>query len=151
MEYNYGQMTEYSAKVGSRKKQRTIIVGEKFLFNKNYNMNEKFVYQALDMYHNMAVGGCFPSQEQLAEQLGISKRTLINTLKSMEEKGMVHIISCRWKDSKIPCNNFYIINEPEDDTGEFKKENFYGWTVKCPNKKALVYKDENKNLKHMWL
>ena len=151
MENIYGQRSGNSAKVGQKKKQRTIIVGEKFLFNPNYNMTEKFVYQALDMYHNNAVGGSFPSQEALAEQLGISKRTLINTLKSMEEKGMVYIISCRWQNTKIPANNFYVINTPEDDTGLFNKENFKGWKLICPNKKALVSIDEHKNLNHEWL
>lgn len=149
---NYGQVTPYSAKVGEKKKARTIYVNEHFLFNPEYTITEKILYQSLDMYHNKAIGGAFPKQEELAEQLGVSSRTIRNTLKTMEEKGMVYVIACKWKNSNTSANNFYVLNEPDEQTGKFNKENFKGWQLICPNKKALVYVDKDtKTLKHEWL
>lgn len=152
MDYiNFDQISQESVKVGGKPKARSIFVYEGFLLNPNYTMAEKMIYQVLDMYHNKGVGGCFPSQEQMCTQLGISKPTLIKTLKSMEEKGMIYVIKCKWKNSNIQAHNFYVINEPDEKTGEFDSSALMGWKARTPKKKALVYKDDTTGLwKYEW-
>lgn len=145
-----GEMFSESVKV-EKPKARSIFVYEGFILNKNYSMAEKLLYQILDMYHNKGMGGAFPSQDEMCKQLGVSKPTLLKTLKSMQEKNMILVINCFWKNNNKQAHNFYVLNEPDEMTGEFDKNALALWRARCPNKKALVFKGEHKGLwKYEW-
>lgn len=146
----YEEIFSESFKV-EKPKARSIFVYEGFILNKTYTMAEKLLYQILDMYHNKGMGGAYPAQDEMCKQLGVSKPTLLKTLKSMQEKNMILVINCFWKNNNKQAHNFYVLNSPDERTGEFDGDALTLWKARCPNKKALVSKCEHKGLwKYEW-
>ena len=81
----------------------------------------------------------------ILETQGMSERTLIRTLKSMEEKNMIFILKRKWYDSGKQTSNLYFFNDYNKTTGEFYENGLDELYKKFPKKKALayIYKDSS--------
>ena len=64
---------------------------------------------------------CYPSHSTLAENLGINRRTVIRTLKSLEEKGAIIVIKRKFQSNR-KTSNLYILADIDNNTGEFIKD-----------------------------
>ena len=91
-------------------------------------------------------GICWPSQDTIAEQCEISKRTVVSTIKKLEEMGIIAI------EKKCKNGNKYLINlksekiaplETEVQNLHSKSENsaLFIRTYKEPTKKKYIKKD----------
>ena len=107
--------------------------------------NEMKLWLYLKSLENTQIKGAFPSMPTILETQDMSERTLIRTLKSMEEKNMIFILKRKWKDSGKQTSNLYFFNDYNKQTGEFYENGFDELKKRFPKKKALAiqYKDNS--------
>ena len=102
------------------RKTKFIQIENNFINNPNYNIYEKLVYMSLCTYA-FQKNNCYPSHSTLAENLGVSKITIIRNLKSLEDKGAIIIIK-RKMQSNRKISNLYVLSEIDSNTGEFIRD-----------------------------
>ena len=102
------------------RKTKFIQIENNFINNPNYTTVEKLIYMSLCTYA-FQKNNCYPSHSTLAENLGVSKITIIRNLKSLEDKGAIIIIK-RKMQSKRKISNLYVLSEIDSNTGEFIRD-----------------------------
>ena len=102
------------------RKTKFIQIENNFINNPNYNIYEKLVYMSLCTYA-FQKNNCYPSHSTLAENLGINRRTVIRTLKSLEEKDAIIVIKRKFQSNR-KTSNLYILADIDNNTGEFIKD-----------------------------
>lgn len=117
---NREELKKQIAEGGVLKKSYFVQVENSFILNPKYTVTEKMMYQALCTFAGKDVS-CFPSQLLLAASLGISRTTVNQTLKSLEEKGGLIKVSQKTETNrKTAC--LYILAEIDKKTGDFDPE-----------------------------
>lgn len=105
-----------------------------FMKSKLFNGNEKIVFLMLKMFADFTLDNdgttdeVYPSQSTLAEYLGWSRKTVLNTLKKLEQKGVVTSKSQGYNMAKIYEFSDYACIWESQTQEELAKN------VKCPNK-----------------
>ena len=102
------------------RKTKFIQIENNFINNPNYTTVEKLIYMSLCTYA-FQKNNCYPSHSTLAENLGINRRTIIRTIKSLEEKGAIIVIKRKFQSNR-KTSNLYILSDIDDNTGEFIKD-----------------------------
>ena len=102
------------------RKTKFIQIENNFINNPNYTTVEKLIYMSLCTYA-FQKNNCYPSHSTLAENLGINRRTVIRTLKSLEEKGAIIVIKRKFQSNR-KTSNLYILADIDNNTGEFIKD-----------------------------
>ena len=102
------------------KKNKFIQIENSFINNSQYSIYEKMVYMSLCTYA-FQKNNCYPSHSTLAENLGINRRTIIRTIKSLEEKGAIIVIKRKFQSNR-KTSNLYILADIDGNTGEFIKD-----------------------------
>lgn len=90
----------------------------------------KIVLYWLADHHNGETGDCFPSHKRLAECCEMTRQSIINNLKILEEKNLINIIS-RFRENGSHTSNIYQLllidsdkdNEVVKNLDEGSKEN----------------------------
>ena len=116
------------------RKEKYITIESSFINNPKYTPIEKAVFNSLCTYA-YGKGTCFPGQNGLAENLGITKRTVINTLNSLKEKGGILVMK-QYTESNRQTVNMYFLADIDSKTGDFIREslNTYEELTKEPKK-----------------
>ena len=113
---------------------------------KGLNINEKMVYLTL-----WSMAGeksyAFPSGKKICEELGISRNTLLRTLKSLEEKGCIYTIYQYDKETDRQLSNLYYVIEWIANESRFNDEHFELLKRLYPTKKRYLDYDEITNLR----
>lgn len=99
------------------RKIKYVTIENSFLNNPKYTPIEKAVFNSLCTYA-YGKGICFPGQNTLAENLGISRRSVISTLKSLEQKGGLLILK-QITENKRKTVNTYFLADIDQATGNF--------------------------------
>ena len=102
------------------RKTKFIQIENNFINNPNYTTVEKLIYMSLCTYA-FQKNNCYPSHSTLAENLGINRRTVIRTLKSLEDKGAIIVIKRKFQSNR-KTSNLYILADIDNNTGEFIKD-----------------------------
>lgn len=88
-----------------------------FINNPRYTVYEKMVYLNLCTYagrHTM----CFPSQETIAKDLGITRMMTSKVLKKLQELGGIYIVN-QVKENGRKTSNLYFLADIDQVTGDF--------------------------------
>ncbi len=97
---------------GKRRKDGFIIADNEFLLSSGLSPNEKVLYLILDVYANKDKQ-CFPSLNTLMGAMNATKPTVIKTLDSLIEKGLL-IKETRFKSNNEKTSNLYTLRDFED-------------------------------------
>lgn len=90
-----------------------------FTRNINLNIYEKMIYIYLWGFAGNSQYG-YPGMARISRELGITKPTIIKTLKSLEEKNGLYIINRKYaKNKKIKATNLYYLAEIDYNNGSF--------------------------------
>ena len=83
-----------------------------------YSPTEKMVYLALKSFA-INTSACYPSQSKIMKRAGIkSNKTLVTTLQSLEEKGVILIVP-EFDDNGRRKSNTYYLSKFNHETGLF--------------------------------
>ncbi len=74
------------------------------------NTYDKLTYIMICMHGNRNVGTCFPSLNTLAKLVCCSKPTIIKSIKTLEEIGLIEVEQ-RWNDKNEYLSNIYVIKD----------------------------------------
>lgn len=96
-------------------------VPNSFIRNPNLKSKEKLLYIYLWGFGGASMN-MYPSQARMKKELGWSIPTIIDTLKSLEEKGGLYIINRVYKSTKEKSTNLYYLAEIDNSTGCFNKK-----------------------------
>lgn len=80
----------------------------------------------------------FPSQSRMLKELGISLPTLINTLKSLEDKGGLYIVNQYKKSTNERTVNLYYICAVDPIDGSFIEDYFKAVKMLYPEKVRMI-------------
>lgn len=94
-----------------------IQVYHNFLRSDKYTPYEKLVYMELKSYAG-AKSLCFPGQAGIARDLGISRKKVNETIKSLSDKGIILIINQQTKSNRKTVNT-YVLPKIDRNNGEF--------------------------------
>lgn len=112
-----------------------VMAYHEFIRAQGFTPNEKMVFLCLKTYAGDK-SKCFPGQKRIADDLGISTRTVLTVLKSLENKGALLIINQTDDDSKRKTANLYVLASFDVNSKTF-------------NSKSLEkYKEIQKRAKH---
>ncbi|MBS4841112.1 MAG: helix-turn-helix domain-containing protein [Clostridium sp.] len=101
----------------TQKAEPFVIAYNSFLQNKNYDMKQKSVFLLLKSYCGIKID-CFPSQKTLAEQLGVTIKTVKKVLDELVKLGGLLVIN-RITESNRKTSNLYILADIDIKTGDF--------------------------------
>jgi DNA-binding transcriptional MocR family regulator len=65
--------------------------------------NMQLVYAWLVRHRNRHTGACYPSYKKLAKECGVSRATIIKTLKQLEKERLIRVLK------KSGSNNYYLL------------------------------------------
>lgn len=104
------------------KKEKTIKYFEnwkKVFRDPNITPTQKVILKDLELYRNTRTGYAWPSTEKMAEDLGMSRKTVERNIPILEEYGLIVSIRSRGKVNKyrLPRNLEYPLHEIEANTG----------------------------------
>lgn len=88
-----------------------------FINNPTYTVYEKMVYLNLSTYAGKKTM-CFPSQNSIARDLNISRKTVNEVLKRLQELGGIYIVR-QIKENNRNSSNLYFLADINQTTGEF--------------------------------
>ena len=115
----------------------------KFFRNaEDYSLYERLVYIDLACYAGQKKNTAFPSTATIAKNLGISRRTVFNTLKSLEEKEVILTINRIWE-NKSKTSNMYVLASIDLNTGKIIKDSLKPYK-KFKEEVIKVYNDKEK-------
>ena len=113
---------------------------------RDLNITEKMVYLTL-----WSMSGeksyAFPSTHTICNELGISKPTLLKTLKSLEDKKCIYIIQQYDKETDRQLSNLYYVIEWIANESRFNDEHFELLKRLYPTKKRYLDYDDITNLR----
>ena len=95
-------------------------VPNSFIRNPNLTSKEKMMYIYLWGFGGESMN-MYPAQGRMKKELGWSKPTIINVLKSLEEKGGLYIINRKYKETNEKATNLYYLAEIDSMSGDFIK------------------------------
>lgn len=116
----YEELEEKVRLADDSKRENFIMIEIALINNINYTVYEKLVYLSLYTYA-WRTKSCFPGQKAIADNLGISRKTVNLTIKSLEEKGAL-ISLHQYKENDRRSSNIYFLASVDPITGEFNKE-----------------------------
>lgn len=102
------------------KKSYFVQIESTFINNPKYTTIEKLVYLSLCTYAGQK-RNCFPGQEGIAKNLGVTRMTINKTIKSLQEKNGIYIINQYTKTGRRTSNT-YILADIDPISGEFVPE-----------------------------
>ena len=70
---------------------------------KGLKPNMQLVYAWLVRHRNRHTGACYPSYKKLAKECGVSRATIIKTLKQLEKERLIRVLR------KSGSNNYYLL------------------------------------------
>lgn len=114
-----------------------IQVPNSFIRNENLSVTEKMMYMYI-LGFGFDRRGVYPSQTRMMKELGLSRPTIIKTLKSLEEKGGLYIINRYYKNKKEKTTNLYYLCEIDSSTGDFNKKYLDIVKALYPEKKIYI-------------
>ena len=115
----------------------------KFFRNtEDFSLYERLVYIDLACYAGRRKNTAFPSTATIAKNIGISKRTVFNTLKSLEEKDAILTINRVWE-NKAKTSNMYVLASIDLNTGKIIKDSLKPYK-KFKEEVIKVYNDKEK-------
>lgn len=117
-----------------------IQVPNSFMRNENLTINQKMIYLYLWGY-GIDLRPSYPSHATMKKHLGLSKPTIIEILKKLEELGGVYIINRIKKKTKAKTTNLYYLAEIDNKTGCFVDESLQMIRALYPEGNKVVYID----------
>lgn len=94
-----------------------IQVYHSFLRSDKYDIYEKMVFMELKSYAGVK-NSCFPGQSGIAKDLGISRKKVNETIKSLADKGVIVVIKQKTTSNRNTVNT-YVLPKIDRNTGEF--------------------------------
>ena len=70
---------------------------------KGLKPNMQVLYAWLVRHRNRHTGACYPSLKKLAKECGVSRTTVINTLKQLEKEGLIKVLK------KSGSRSYYLL------------------------------------------
>jgi len=115
--------------------EKFTMVQNSFILNPEYTPNEKIIFIALLAYA-FRKGSSFPGQERLATELKLSRTTINQTMKKLEEKGAFFKVP-QYKESNRRISNMYFLANI-DEKGFFDKLSLYKYKELIKDGKIIV-------------
>lgn len=102
--------------------QQFITILTKAAFDKRIPVSAKMVLQALQ-YHTGVHGYCWPSYERIAEEIGLSRKTVITMMKKLEFYGyVIKEKGTKTGTNKQSSNRYYLNMNPTAGGAEYVQE-----------------------------
>lgn len=105
-------MAKYKGKLSSDLVNFTLVHNE-FIESPLLNVNEKVVFLSIKRHLNNESLQAFPSIKTLCRYTGLSRSTVIKTIKSLEDKGVLSV-ERRQNDSKGNLSNLYTLIDTKE-------------------------------------
>lgn len=102
---------------GVNRKSYFVMAENSFLNNPKYTVTEKMVFLSLCTYAGKNIM-CFPGQAGLAENLGLTRKTINTTIQSLKNKNGLLVVE-QYTESNRRTVNTYFLADIDPKTGEF--------------------------------
>lgn len=113
-------------------------VPNEFIRNKDIDIKEKMLYIYLLSFASGRYNA-YPGLKRMQDELGITKKTIIKILKSLEEKEGIYIINRVYKNNpNKKGTNLYYLSEIDSQTGSFRKGYLDVVKEMYPNKVCII-------------
>ena len=99
------------------------MVEKDVLFSPELTALEKLVYCVLCAFSNNNTRSCYPSYNTIAEKVGCSKKTAIQCVASLCEKGWMQKMEQRTKKGGHRSNLYFLVLSPENNTSTLPTQN----------------------------
>lgn len=113
-------------------------VPNEFIRNENIDIKEKMLYIYLLSFASGRYNA-YPGLARMQSELGITKKTIIKILKSLEDKEGIYIINRVYKNNiNKKGTNLYYLSEIDNQTGSFRKGSLDIIRGMYPNKMCII-------------
>lgn len=131
----YEELESRISLIDGNVQEKFTMVQNAFILNPEYTPNEKIIFIALLAYA-FRKHSAFPGQERLATELKLSRTTINQTMKKLEEKGAFFKVA-QYKESNRRTSNMYFLANI-DEKGFFDKLSLYKYKELIKSDKIIV-------------